>query len=63
MKKKLYFKKWIQDALMVYELVLVMVLGGVADNVNAPIESIVIIDLLIIINAILLFKYGKFEEE
>ena len=63
MKKKLYFKKWIQDALMVYELVLVMALGGVADNVNAPIESIVIIDLLIIINAILLFKYGKFEEE
>ena len=61
--KKLYFKKWIQDALMVYELVLVMALGGVADNVNAPIESIVIIDLLIIINAILLFKYGKFEEE
>ncbi len=61
--KKLYFKSWVKDALMVYELVLTMALGGVADNVDAPIEIIIIIGLLIIINAILLLKYGKFEEE
>ena len=63
MKKKLYFKNWVRDALMVYELVLIMALGGIADNVDAPIENIIITGLLIVINAILLLKYGKFEEE
>ena len=63
MKKKLYFKNWVQDALMVYELVLTIALGGVADNLNAPTEYIFIIGLFMIIIAVLLMKYGKFEEE
>ena len=61
--KKIYFKKWIQNALIVLEFILFVALGGVSDNVDAPTEIIFIIGLLIIINTILLLKYGKFEEK
>lgn len=61
--KKFYFKNWVQDALIILELILTMALGGVADNVNAPTEYIFIIGLFIIIIAVLLMKYGKFEEK
>ena len=63
MKTRLYFKQWVQDTLLIIELVLAMVLGGVADNINAPTEAIFIIILLMIINAIILMKYGRFEEK
>ena len=60
MKTRLYLKQWASDTLLIFELVLAMILGGVADNVNAPTEAISVISLLMIINAVILMKYGRF---
>ena len=61
--KKLYFKEWIQDVLLITELMLAMVMGGIVDTIGAPIEGLIVPGLLMIIISILLMKYGRFEEE
>ena len=63
MKTRLYFKQWVQDILLISELVLALVMASIVDNVNAPIEALIAPGLLIIIISILLMKYGKFEEK
>ena len=63
MKKKLYFKQWVQDILLISELVLAMGIGSIVDTIGAPIEALIVPGLLMIVIALLLMKYGRFEEK
>lgn len=61
--KKLYFKKWIQNILIGFEVVLFILFCSISDSLEAPIVLYIIIGLLIAIIGLLLVKYGKFEEK
>lgn len=61
--KRLYFKKWIQNTLIIIETILVIALGGAVDTISTPFEIILIIELAIVVISILLAKYGRFEEK
>lgn len=63
MRKRLYFKKWVQDALMTIELVLIGFLCCMSDSSEAFFEIMIVTGIVIITIALLLEKYGRFEEE
>ena len=61
--KRLYFKKWVNNTLLIYEFLLVIVMGGLIDNIETPTSEIIPWFVVFIINTLLLIKYGRFEDE
>ena len=63
MKTRLYFKQWVQDTLITIELVLIGFLCCMSDSSEAFFEIMIVTGIIITIIALLLEKYGRFEEK
>lgn len=61
MKKRLYLKKWLQNTLIIISLLAGVIMGGMVDNLECPTSYLIIPLSIMIINFIILYKYGREE--
>lgn len=61
MKKRLYLKKWLQNTLIIITLLAAVIMAGMVDNLECPTSYLNIPGLIITINCIIIYKYGREE--
>ena len=61
--KRLYFKKWVQNLLLITEFFVIMALLGVIDNIDTPISTILLLFIPHVVICSLLAIYGRFEDK
>ena len=57
--KRTYLKGWLENTLIAITMLAVMIMGGIADNIETPTIHMLPFAIIIVINVIILMKYSK----